>query len=237
MTYFPIQYFGLGDVIFTQTLIKEIAKGDTVVWGVMPMFVDGLNRAYPDIQFVDYKALNIDYNRKEPYYPIPDSITIPIRFSDSYMRQGYANVMKNKYEMYGKNWETWRNTMFCRNNVREFELFCLLGLKMGEPYNLIHQDFGSDVKFHRPIVVDNGLKNAHVKLVDGFSLFDWAYVYENATNIHAVSSSNVYIMELLNLQAKEIHLYKRDRLINGKPYSEPHTHYDYILQRHKYILE
>ena len=42
-----------------------------------------------------------------------------------------------------------------------------------------------------------------------YTLLDWAGVIEGATEIHAVSSSCIYLFETLQLKAKEIHLYSR----------------------------
>lgn len=61
------QYFGLGDIIWEQTLVKAIADVKPVIWPVMPQFVEGLNRAYPDITFVDMNLLKLDYNRNYEY--------------------------------------------------------------------------------------------------------------------------------------------------------------------------
>lgn len=138
--------------------------------------------------------------------------------------------------MFSQDWRRWREgAMWKRDYVRETHLFQLLN-PSNEPYNLIHCDFGSDVKFRREIEVSNGLKNIYVEVIPGMNLFDWALLYQQATNIHAVASSNIYIMEMLPLQANEIHIYKRDRRINGKFATEPHSHYDYIMTTHKYVF-
>ena len=69
MMILPNQTFGLGDCIFTQTLVHEIAKGEQVIWPVLPAIVKGLNRAYPHIKFVDcYKEPIIDTNKRGEYY-------------------------------------------------------------------------------------------------------------------------------------------------------------------------
>ena len=67
--------------------------------------------------------------------------------------------------------------------------------------------------------------------ISGFSLFDWHLVIEKATEIHTVGTSINYLIELLDINSKEVNLYKR------LP-DENHFHnYDYILKRHKYIYK
>lgn len=244
----PLQAFGLGDVIFCQTLANEwIAEGHKVRWGVMPEWIEGLRRAYPKVEWVDHKSLPINYMRQDEHDSHGMRV-IPLRWSVELCKVNYMDCMKSKFQMFNKDWRDWRKgAMWQRDNEKELELMERLGLitdygsgnKLGEckAYNLIHQQFGSDKKFSRPLKVNNGLLNVELSEIPGFSLFDWAMVYENATNIHAVSSSNIYIMEMLELKAKEIHLYKRDRFIQNRMYTEPHRHYDYILERHNYIFE
>lgn len=245
MTIAPLQYFGLGDIIFCQTLANNwIDEGHKVVWGVLPQWVEGLQRAYPCVEWVDYKSLPIYYNRREEYDTAGYRV-VPLRWSVEICNAPYKDCMKTKYRIFGLSWSAWKNgARWIRDIENERELYELklsLYAKTKDipkvKYNLIHQQFGSDTEYRRQIIVNNGLPNVYVEELPGFSLFDWALLYECATTIYAVSSSNIYLMEMLDLSAKEIHLYKRDRWINGKLYTEPHSHYDYILQNHKYILE
>ncbi len=46
----PIQKWGIGDIIFEMTLVR--AFKEPVRWVVEEQFIDGLQRAYPDIGFV-----------------------------------------------------------------------------------------------------------------------------------------------------------------------------------------
>jgi hypothetical protein len=65
--------------------------------------------------------------------------------------------------------------------------------------------------------------------IPGFSLFDWYLVIEKATEIHTVGTSINYIIELLEIESKNVFLYKR------LPDENHFQNYDYILKRHSYI--
>jgi hypothetical protein len=62
--------------------------------------------------------------------------------------------------------------------------------------------------------------------MEGYSLFDWAAVMEQAVEIHTVSTSIIYLLELLHLRA---HIYIR------RPDERSHSYYDYLLEQ-KHIL-
>ena len=228
----PLQSWGLGDIIYCQTLANDwLKQGHKVVWGVKDVFVEGLQRAYPNITFVDWKTLPIDYNRQDEHdcgiYRV-----IPLRWNVEILGVPYSQCMSSKYSLFGEDWTRWReHAMWQRTPEKESELLQLLGIAPGDKYNLISDTYGSDMKLKVPITVNNNYKNVYLKHIPGFSLFDWAPVFEYATTIHVVSSSNIYLMEMLDLKAEEVKLYLR------RPIESNHDNYSYILQRHNYILE
>jgi hypothetical protein len=219
------QYFGIGDAIFSMTAIKSL--GVEILWPVLPHYVEGLKRAYPEIAFINWEDLKIDYNRKDRYQE-KDMIVIPLRFQDKPLK----DCMKNKYSYFGFDWRNWKMSGMYKRYVKpEYELYKLLN-PTKEPYNLIWETFQCDFNgVHRITPPDNGLKNIYHSHIDGFSLFDWSILIEEATTIHAVSSSNIYLFELLDLRAKEIKLYLR------LPQEKTHENYSYILRSHPYVLE
>lgn len=230
MTRYPLQRWGLGDIIFCQALAKYwIDNGDTVIWGVEPHFLEGLIRAYPQCIFLDKRILNIDYECKT-HKPFADGIIEPIRWSDSIMNVPYSQVMSSKYSMYGIDFRTWRDVMYERSQMREVTLREIMFSKIHEQckqlglteytYNLISPYYGSGSQFKANIEPDNGLPNIYMSSIPGYSLFDWSLLLEHATEIHAVSSSIIYLLELLNFTGKA-HLYPREKI-------EPKTWYENI---------
>lgn len=204
MTIIPQQYFGAGDAIFIQSLLKQI--GGKVLYPILPQFVEGFNRAYPDVTFIDYRMLNINYESKVEVVQ-GDTRILPIRYADQILKVPYHHCMRAKYDLYDIDYTTWRDVMFKRDVNREIELRNEVGA-VGE-YNLISCFYGSGAQFQKPIEPDNGLVNVYMRNIEGYSLFDWSYIIQNATTIHAVSSSIVYLLELLDLKAAEVHLYGR----------------------------
>lgn len=228
MTIVPLQYFGLGDVIFTISIARRwISDGNKVLWPVMPQFVDDLNRAYPDIEFVNYQQWNFPYRSQEEHDFIlngKEYRIVPLRWSVEICQVPYRDCMKSKYKMFGLDWQTWKdNAMFHRDTAKEQELYDKV--VDNDTYSVVNRYFRS---------ASNGVVTIPVSGIEmplqGYSLFHWAKVLENAEEIHTVSTSIIYILELLQLNAKKVYIYKR------KPDEQNHDNYKYILQSHNYVL-
>lgn len=235
MVVVPNQPFGIGDVIFCQTLVRRIANGNKIVWAVLPQFVEGLNRAYPDIEFIDSTTAGFDYERKDqftaihPYYG--EYTQLPLRWADQILKVPYNDCMKAKYQLYGMDFEDWREcAMWERHYGSENLLYDEMTLHVlasgGGPYSFGNNLFGSDCNLSVKIPkCDVNLEVSPMK-----SLFDWASIIQDASEIHTVNTSIIYLLEMLELRAKEVHLYQRS--VNGQTFET----IDYILKRHKYIF-
>jgi hypothetical protein len=223
------QFFGIGDVIWSQTLVRYLANGKRIIWGVLPRYVDGLSRAYPDITFVDHRLLNIDYDRKEDHIDRGSRI-LPIRWADVMLNKPYNMCMRAKYDLYEMPWEQWVNrAKWQRNIFHEQEFFKRFDIE-GD-FNFVNNFAGSESQLLGSIQLDNGLPTIEMREIEQYSLFDWAHILEQATHIHTVSTSIIYVLEMLHLKAKEIHYYL-------KPNEADFSSTDYIVKnsRHNYIL-
>lgn len=230
MVIIPNQYFGQGDIIFTQTLVRNIADGRHILWPVLPHFIDGLKRAYPDIEWVGYGSVDVDHERKEQYEmnigKWGKCTILPIRFADQLLNVPYKQCMRAKYDLYGMDWKTWKDkAMWVRDSLIESRLATHMGVHGKSNYTLINRHFGSASQFKAKIPYSG----VEMTTINPFSLFDWVSLIEHASDIHTVSTSIIYLLEMLELTAPEVHLYIR------KPLEHNFENIDYILERHKYL--
>lgn len=181
--------------------------GYHILWPVMPQFVEGLTRAYPQIEFTDYtKATGVDFNAKVQKV-INGMLHVPIRWSVDIMNVPYSQCMKSKYDMYGYDWQDWRkHGKWLRDGLKELQLRQSLGLKDGDEYVLVNPYYRSDSS--GVVALPSFKKTIHMRGIPGYSLFDWQPIIEGAKEIHTVSTALLYVLELLDLK-QPIHLYKR----------------------------
>lgn len=230
----PIQSFGIGDCIFIQTAIHGIkGEHDKVLWAVQPQFVDGLNYAYPDFTFININSLNTTLQQpfKAKYKSDYGFEMLPFQYSVEICNVPYRDCMKSKYMLYDMDWQLWKDKAIWQRDMTK-ELNLMRHLKISEfSYNLINLNFRSDMSGKVIIPpIDNGLPNIYMEQIDGYSLFDWGLVMQFANTIHTVSTSIIYMLELLPFRGKEIHLYSR------RPEETNFENVDYILTKDKYIL-
>lgn len=228
-----MQPAGLGDIIFSQGIAHHYLKaGMRVYWPVIEPYLHHLKRAYPNIEWLPENLYvsprahdDVDKIRNDLLH----ALFSPIRWSNTFQGVEYKDVMRAKYDMYKLDWRLWtESAMWVRDRFREDELMIANGVDNGEPYNLISENWGFAKGMNRvPVNINNGLKNVYIKQIDTYSLFDWAALIENAEQIHFVSSSNIYLLELLKTRASEIHIYQR---LPDQPH---HRNYDYILRAHE----
>ena len=122
--------------------------------------------------------------------------------------------------------------MYVRDDAKENALFDELGLKIGEPYTLVNRNWKSDGKSKSNFECKTSGKVIEMTMKPGYSLFDWSKVIESATEIHTISTSIVYILELLDIKCEKCYIYKRI------PNEQNHDNYKYLMKKHidKYIF-
>lgn len=225
MTVIPNQQWGIGDIIFEQTIMQEFVKdGFKVLWPVEAQFVTGLNIAYPSVTFVDKALMKIDYNRRDKY-KIGEATVLPLRHADSICGVPYHDCMKSKYMLFDMDWQDWRKeAMWQRNVMKEVSLFDTLGIAEGEPYNLINRNFTTALGKQVQIKVDNGYRNIEMSAIKSYSLFDWTAVIMGAKEVHTVSTSLLYMLEILDLK-QPLHLYVR------KPDEQDFRNVEYLFTK------
>lgn len=217
-----LQPHGIGDIIFAQTLVRSLGDYD-ITWPILPQFVDDLKRAYPDINFIPDKSSPVPLNYRNKSV-VNGYSTVPIRFSDTIQRVPYSQVMRAKYDMYGMDFTNWKKlASWQRDYKKENELFNLLNLPKN--YTLVNKTYMSDMSRKSDIDIEG----IELRQIEGFSLFDWALVLEKAKEIHTVSTSLLFVLDLL--ETGPVHVYLR------QPIEHNHSNYDYIFTDHKFIYK
>lgn len=226
------QPHGLGDHIFTQTLVREISGGAKIIWPVNEIFMEGLQEAYPHISFVPDTIIKPEIlETKSKQQDSPAGTIFGIRYAEWLMGRQYRDHMKSKYDLYGLDWRIWKRDAMPKRNLKKekFLQHEVLHIKEGEPYNLIATKFGGAKEKEIQINLTNGVRNVNMTVIPEFSLFDWSGIIENATIIHAVSSSTLYLFELLDLKASQVHLYPRKPIENDFSFTRFLMTRNYIL--------
>lgn len=205
------QFFGLGDIIFIEPIYRHFYNlGCKVIAPVEDHY-------YWVKDYIDY----VDFRKKSEFpmdyeyfgfKKIDEAEYLPLRFSTPLLRgtdphsgDFKEHFMLDKYRLLGLPEDLWRNIQWKRNHEKENALFELLGLKEDSVYNLVNTNFGGNFQ-QFPINVE-GIRLAKI---DGYTLFDWAKVIENANKIYTVETSVIYLIEVLKLKAVEMHMFPRE---------------------------
>lgn len=225
-TVLVLQAFGMGDCIWAQSIAHHfIDQGYSVVWPVKLAYYWQLVRSYPKINWVPDSIVKPElFNIKEKI-EVDGMLVAPIRWSDSYMKVPYKYVMRAKFDMYDLDWREWKkHAMWDRHTNKEVQVMKLMEMTNGEPYNIVNKRFASNGSREVDIDVKNDFQNIEMCELPGYSLFDWAAAFECASEIHSVSTSVLYMFELLDLKCP-IHLYPR------KPLESDLSFVDYIFTK------
>ncbi len=223
------QFFGLGDIIFCMAIAEDyVNRSHKVVWPIESQFM-GIQKHFPQVTFIDKGLLKINYEDRTE--TVTDtSIIIPLRWSQNNLGLHVRDCMKSKYQMFGRDWNEWRQAGMIRFGQDENRLSDLLGIKDGEPYIVVNRNFKTSIK-RIPIEIKSDLRVIEMNPIEGFTMIDWSLILENATEIHTVSTSIIYLLEVLDLKGTS-YIYKRE------PEEKSHDNYSYILtDRNKYVLK
>lgn len=112
-----------------------------------------------------------------------------------------------KYDMAGVPISELRNLQYKRNDQLETMLYDHITATYGDDYDLVHlvSDYGS------PVPVDAVRPQIVFSPVQGFSIFDWRKVIENAVNVHCIDSSLCNFVDALP-QRDGLYYYISDRV-------------------------
>jgi|TARA_B100000287_G_scaffold388118_1_gene397172 hypothetical protein len=207
---------GVGDVFFLQKVAHHFrSKGSKIIW---PLRDDifWISKYIPDIEW--YKVSD-DFPGKELYNYAGFGETEEFIFADPSTADRTFNtdptrIMSAKYGLVGLDHRDWAKYFkFNRNKEREEQLYYMvLGLKDDSEYVYVNDITNTDLrktssmsdKSYDYPVVEN-------KIYDGFSLFDWIKVWENAKEIHTQPTAMCFIMDVIDTDSKIFYYPKDER--------------------------
>jgi hypothetical protein len=207
---------GLGDILFTSKIRKIFTgHGFHVINPVISEYKwigEYLDGDFPilDKDFKYFEVYN-DFNELSPKTikcEGGDVLIIPLNTADMV----YSPIMSAKYKLLNIDYNDWFNFFnFKRNYEKENSLFFnVLKLTNNEKYCLISKNYGSPPNYTKyPINYIGDLRVIELDFYNGFNLFDWCKVIENAKEIHLIDSSINFIIDVLTLKTDKLHLYSR----------------------------
>jgi len=204
------QPWGIGDLIFIQKIVGLFRqRGHDVVVPVRPDLLwaqQHLGR--PGIRYLDMTA---SFEMREEFAQLtayaerltPDGaikgawetdrlLFLPL--GPCYKWCGEPNWMLSKYavlDLDGSDWAS--HVRVVRDRERERRLLTQLEIRDGEPFCLVNGQ-GSLKQLKLSV---EGIRNVQMRILDGFTLFDWAAVVERASAIATIDTSLVLLIEVL----------------------------------------
>ena len=209
---------GIGDILFCKKIgVIYNSLGFTVYWPILKALEDII--PYIETNSIKYIPEDQGFLNSDLYYRHRSVNQPKIETNFSYLPLQFATdhkaglIMEAKYTLAGVDYSDWVSYMeIKRNKEKEKTLYYdVLGLKEEEEYTLINWTFGTyPNQVRRSFPIDMGDKKI-IEITDreGFSVFDWCSVIENAETIHMMDTCFSIIAETLTLKAKKLFLYGR----------------------------
>jgi hypothetical protein len=136
-------------------------------------------------------------------------VYLPIVFAHEIGKE--KKIMRAKYSLVNMKDDDWQDYFkFKRFQEKEDKLYYdVLGLKDNQEYCFICENIGTGKNDAKQIQYNGNLPVVKLSFIDGFTLFDWSKVVENASEIYTMDSSISLLMEKLSLKADKLFLYTR----------------------------
>lgn len=206
---------GLGDIIFCQKIahrLEQEKKYNDIYWPVSDVFEEDVKRINTPAKFINiedelYQKRLLD----EHMFGVDEYLRIPLHRADQLI-SNVTSLLTCKYELVGLNWDDWVDYFsFKRDYEKENDLFSYLNLDPDSNYTVVSDTCGSPPNQKKYIIDFKSEfdRVININIIDGFSVFDWCGILENASSIHMIDTCFVYIIEKLRLKTNYLHLYSR----------------------------
>jgi hypothetical protein len=211
---------GLGDIFYTQKIAQKLRDSNFEIhWYVLSQYY-WIKDYISGIKWKDklseemYTPLAEDQlfsDVMNTNFPIAsnDFVYLPLMFAHALGEE--TKIMKSKYSLVNMKDDDWQDYFnFKRFQDKEDKLFYdKLGLKDNQEYCFVSENIGTGKDDVKKIAYNGNLPMVKLSFIDGFTLFDWCKVVENASEIHTMDSSISLLMEKLSLKADKLFLYTR----------------------------
>ena len=204
---------GLGDIFFLQKFVDlKISEGFEVIYPTIPSLIyvrdyikkDGLKFFSMDEDFQFKGWMHHQEKIKEENFEY-----YPFHIADRYIG---GSCMEAKYTFVEQEYSDWQEHFdWQRNTEKEDTLYYnILGLTNNEEYCLVSNVWGTPpTNNYRDVPTSGEYREVKVEMIEGFNPFDWAKVIENASEISIIDTSFNYLIEKLDLRAKNLYLTSR----------------------------
>ena len=221
---------GIGDIFFCQKIARYMMHhGYQVVWPLMPS-ISWVKDYIHDIYF---PTIEEEFPGKDIYangsgFVIEDEGAF-ISTATADLTHNDGKIMSSKYSMLGMDHDDWAKFFYFERNVdKENDLYYnVLGLKDDSRYVFINNLYNTDIRDSNLISKDQfELPVVELKILDGFTLFDWCKVISRAEKIFTINTAINYLIEVIDTQCNEYVIYAHDE--NNKTeidylFKKPHT--------------
>lgn len=196
------QAAGIGDVFFCQKIGRMmLEKGYDVIWPLRPD-IQWIGEYIKDIQF---PMTTQSFPMKDIYFRASGAVIEEngafISLATADMTHNDGKIMSSKYSMLGIDFSDWKDYFqFERNLEKENDLYYnVLGLKDDSEFVFINNLYNTDIKDCEILSPENcDLPVVELKIIDGFTLFDWCKVLEKAKSVFTINTSINYLIDVLD---------------------------------------
>ncbi len=210
---------GLGDILWTLKIGLELYKKyqpKELIWPVWDAY--SVIKDYIDVpinfQFVkDTSNFSLKDVYTAPYQQIIKTnkiIYVPLEYACEHVL-GSFNFQENlytKYQFANLGFDGWSSYVkIKRNRQKEEELYNKV--VKTKPYILVNRQYGllNPVKREDMVYPDKSV--VEMDFIEGYCLFDWIKVIENAAEVHTLQTSLAYLLDIM--QYKNVYIYHRIR--------------------------
>ena len=200
---------GVGDVFFLQKIAHVYRDyGCEIIWPLRD-HIFWISDYIPNITWIKLTTWMEDSRSSIFNYAgfgdKEDFVYIDCSTADRTFNTDPTRIMSSKYGLVGMDHKDWGDYFkFDRNKDKENELYYdVLGLKDDSEYSYVNDIVHTDIRetgklsnkeYDYPVV-----KN---QIIDGFTLFDWTKVLENAKEIHTIPTAVCFIVDVIDTKAK-----------------------------------